>query len=251
VEIINTTNLLFAPLVGRVNFPDHSLSLIVKGTFDLKNRTPAKPAAKQLYPSGDKFYPDDENSKSLWYESDFAHYKPCADLLFVGKCHTPNSTPRQTCKVTFQVGDTQNSLAVFGDRYWHNISKTISSPDPFTVMDIRYENSFGGEGYKKNPLGRGLKEIKAANGQKIIPLPNIENISQLINSPDNRPEPAGFGPLDKMWQQRFSKIGSCRKSWQEERWPWFPVDFSWKYYNAAPPCLQLQKYLKGNEYPFF
>ena len=35
MDIINNTRFLVAPLAGRIGFPKHSLTLIVKGTFDL------------------------------------------------------------------------------------------------------------------------------------------------------------------------------------------------------------------------
>ena len=247
VEIINTTNFVFAPLAGRINYPGHSLTLIVKGTFDLKHGEPATVAVEQPYPTGDEYYPGDGDLKSIRYDSDFAYYKPNADSLLVGKCYTPGGRPQQSCRVTFQVGSIQSSLAVFGARYWRPVLKIISSPEPFVVMDIRYENSFGGQGYEKNPLGLGYTEIRTSQNNKIEPLPKIENINQLINSPESRPDPAGFGPMDRMWQQRLAKLGTYQENWLKERWPWFPVDFSWQYYNAAPSNMQSRGYLTGNE----
>jgi uncharacterized protein YjbI with pentapeptide repeats len=247
VEIINITDFVFAPLVGRINFPGHSLTLIVKGTFDLRHGAPVTVADEQLYPTGDEYYPGDGDFKSIRYDSDFAFYKPTADTLLVGKCYAGGGSPIQSCRVTFQVGETHSSLAVFGARYWRPVLKTISSPEPFRVMDICYENSFGGKGYEKNPLGLGYAEIETLKNGKTIPLPKIENINQLINSPENHPDPAGFGPLDRMWQQRSAKLGTYQENWLKERWPWFPVDFSWQYYNAAPGNMQSKEYLKGNE----
>jgi len=247
MEILNKTALTIAHLVGRVNFPGYSLTLIVKGTFDLNHEAPVTISEEQLYPTGDELYPGDESQGSVRYESDFAYFKPNADLLLVGKCHTPQGIPLKSCAGTFQVGGRQSTLAVIGNRYWHPIVKTISSPEPFTVMNISYDSSFGGIDYDKNPAGIGYSEIKTSSGKKITPLPNIENTHQLINSPDSRPEPGGFGPLNKMWQQRFSKMGTYKENWMKERWPWFPVDFSWEYYNAAPRNMQVNGYLEGDE----
>jgi uncharacterized protein YjbI with pentapeptide repeats len=33
----------------------------------------------------------------------------------------------------------------------------------------------------------------------------------------------------------------------ERRWPWFPEDFDWTYFNAAPAALQIEGYLRGDE----
>ncbi len=37
-----------------------------------------------------------------------------------------------------------------------------------------------------------------------------------------------------MWTQRYSKIGNYKGNYLKERWPWFPKDFDWGYFNAAP-----------------
>jgi hypothetical protein len=51
LETINQTAFHFAPLVGRLNFPEHSLTLIVKGTFKLSRDGKATPVEEQIYPT--------------------------------------------------------------------------------------------------------------------------------------------------------------------------------------------------------
>ncbi len=72
-----------------------------------------------------------------------------------------------------------------------------------------------------------------------------------IPSPGTKLEPAGFGALGQMWIQRFSKLGSYKGNYVKERWPWFPKDFDWSYFNAAPSDLQVNGYLKGDEKLYF
>ena len=38
-----------------------------------------------------------------------------------------------------------------------------------------------------------------------------------------------------MWPQRSSKLGTYDRKWQNERWPFFPEDMDWTYFNTAPP----------------
>ena len=57
-----------------------------------------------------------------------------------------------------QLGPIDKKLYVIGNRYWHRGS--ASDPEPFTRMAVSWENAFGGEGYDKNPLGRGYKPIE-------------------------------------------------------------------------------------------
>ncbi|UCF82173.1 MAG: DUF2169 domain-containing protein, partial [Desulfobacteraceae bacterium] len=254
MDAINLTSFHFAPIIGRLNFPGHSLTMIIKGTFDLNPESNATPAEEQLFPTGDELYPDDVDMHgSCRYESDFAYFKPKADLLLSGHCHSPNGKPVPACQVKFQVGTHEKTLNVFGDRQWKRTfgARTISDPEPFTQMELKYENSFGGQGHKKNPVGKGFSKQETEEGKKVRFLPNIENPQNMIGSPRSRPEPAGFGPLGKMWEQRSSRMGTYKGKYLEERWPWFPQDFDWGHYNAAPPDMQVEGYLQGDEALFF
>jgi uncharacterized protein YjbI with pentapeptide repeats len=255
LEPINQTPFHYGPIAGRLNFPGHSLTLIVKGTFDLKPGQTATPSEEHLFLAGDEFYPDDDEMEgSTRYEADFAYFKPRADLLLVGKCHAPRGRPIPACQVTFRVGESARSLAVFGDRHWKRNAlgvQTISEPEPFTEMELRYENSFGGQDYKYNPVGKGYRKEETESGKNLRLLPNIEDPDSLIASPRSRPRPAGFGPLGRMWAQRFTRLGTYKGTWLEERWPWFPTNFDWGHFNAAPPEMQFETYLRGDEPLYF
>ena len=250
MELLNESHLEFALIAGKVSPPQDSLTLIVKGTFHLSPGERAILVEEQLLPTGDEYYEDDMEM-GCRYESDFSYFKPRADLLLAGKCFAPNGKPVSACRVTFQVGRKSRSLAVIGNRYWKGAFNTISDPEPFTELELRYENSYGGEAYKKNPVGKGYKKEQKESEAKRWPLPNIENIQHRNESPDDYPDPAGFGPLGKMWHQRFSKMGTYKGAWLKERWPWFPKDFDWSHFNAAPPEMQVEGYLKGDEDLFF
>lgn len=247
LEIFNDTPLQFAPMPGRIRFPGHSLTLIVKGTFDLAPGEVASLAEEQILPTGDELYADDkEGTGSIRYPSDFAYAKPRADLLLVGSCHPPGGQPVQACRVSFQVGNRTRSLVVLGDRSW-----SATQPVPFDRMELRYENSFGGTGYGKNPVGKGVGQILDDQQRSYHPIPNIEDIGNRITSQGSRPEPAGFGPIAAGWEQRFSKAGTYRRDYKDKYWPWFPEDFDWGYFNSAPPAMQLDGFLRGDETLYF
>jgi uncharacterized protein YjbI with pentapeptide repeats len=252
MEVLNTTKFEFAPLVGRIGFPDHSLTLILKATFDLKPDTPATLAEEQLFPTGcEPYKEDDEGTGSSRYDTDFAYYKPYADLLLAGNCHTPEGKAVPSCRVTFQVGNLTKSLAVFGNRYWQGLSQSQTTPEVFNIMPLKYENSFGGRNYKKNPVGIGHEKITLEDGSTKWPLPNIENINQLISSPNNNPDPMGYAALGQMWQQRYTKMGNYKGAWKKEQWPGFATDFDWSHYNSAPSDMQVKGYLNGDEELYF
>lgn len=254
MEIINQTPFTFANIFGNVFSPKHSLTLIVKGTFDLSPRKKTTLSEQQSYPTGDEFYVDDEEMQGgARYSSDFAFFKARADLLLVGKCHAPEGTMVPARQVTFQVGSRSKSLNVYGNRYWKRglLGSNATDPEPFSEMELRYENSFGGKEYKKNPVGKGLGKIELEDGKKVQPLPNIVSPDDEIVSPRRRPEPAGFGPIGRMWQHRYSKLGTYKANYLKERWPWFPKDFDWSYFNAAPDDMWIEGYLRGDEELFF
>ena len=83
---------------------------------------------------------------------------------------------------------------------------------------------YGGTGYKKNPIGKGRDKDESG----VTWWPNVVD----PNLGDR--EPAGFGPINRAWSQRADKLGSYGGDYMEKRWPWFPEDFDWGYFNAAP-----------------
>ncbi len=249
MEVINDTPFMLAPLSGRIGFPGHSLTLIVKGTFELVPDGRCRPAQEQSFPTGDQLYPDDsEGTGSLRYEFDYAYFKPRTDMMLVGCCHSPTGQPIPACQATFRVGRFSKTLRVFGNRLRKGLLAGTSDPEPFTQIDLRYENSYGGPGYDPNPVGKGYGR-NPEPGKR--PLPNIEGLKKSIDFPGRRPEPAGFGPLARTWKPRASKLGHYGGGWAKERWPWFPDDFDWSYFNAAPADMQAHPYLGGDEELYF
>ena len=245
MDVINKSDLLFAPLVGRIGFPGHSLTLIVKGVFDLTPDAKATLSNEQLFPTGNELYADDETGTgSSRYESDFAYFKPRSDLLLVGKCHSPDGKPLRKSQVSFQVGEQLKTLNITGDRFKQGAFNSISEISPFTELELRYENSHGGVDNKRNPVGKGEDKTQKEGEAKLWPLANIENAQRFS-------EPAGFGPLGNTWKDRASKMGTYKSAWLKEQWPWFPKDFDWAYFNAAPSDMQVDGYLKGDEALFF
>jgi len=173
--------------------------------------------------------------------------KQKAEVLAAGKFLSPGRKPVPAGSARISVGSVNKTLHIFGDRYWlkkAGVVSGISDPQPMTEMEITYVNAFGGPGYKQNPLGKGTEE---QGSEDAIPLPNIEYPDQLIGSPSDRPEPAGFGPLGPDWQQRSVKLGTYNQKWLETRWPWFPEDMDWTYFNAAPEDQQNDGYFRGDE----
>jgi uncharacterized protein YjbI with pentapeptide repeats len=228
-----------AVVPGRIRPTEWSAVCIVKTSFSLRPDGPAAPLPEPLPFSGDVLR-DEEMLHDPLYENDFAPWKPNADILLLGTCHAPGGKPTTACRVEFAVGRWSKALAVIGNRHWKKtlLMSSASDPEPFKSIPITYANAYGGEGFERNPVGRG-----AERGH----LPNIEPLEDRIGSPGDRPDPSGFGPLNRQWPQRASKTGSYKGKWLKERWPHLPDDFDFTYFNAAPEDQQFRKYLRGDE----
>ena len=244
--------LTVAPVVGRIPFPGHSVTVVVKGLFRLEaGRLQELLDDDELaFPTGDipRFEDEDEHSE-IRYASDFAFYKPRADLMLVGRCHPPGGRAVPSCRITFQVGQVGRSLQVYGDRWWaaSGAGSEMTDPVPFSEMELSWERAYGGPECADNPVGRGNRAITLEDGRAAWPLPNIEYPERRISSPSDRPAPAGFGPIPQGWEPRSSMVGSYGDEWLRTRWPWFPEDLDWGFFNAAPSVLQADGFLHGDE----
>ena len=176
--------------------------------------------------------------------------KTSAEVLVAGDCCTPGGQPLRSAEVEVRVGTVQKRLAVFGERYWIPQAEhyTMSEPVPFAQMPIVWERAFGGPNFPANPLGKGAEPALDASGQSYRPLPNIEDPRRLISAVSDAREPAGFGPYDLTWPQRQTKVGTYDAAWLKERWPFFPQDFDWSFFNTAPPDQWLRT---PTDKPFF
>lgn len=172
--------------------------------------------------------------------------KQKGELLVHGRCFTAGKVPRTAASVRVKLGSIDKTLYVIGNRVWRR-DGVPGDPEPFTEMPIQYPRAFGGEGYPLNPVGVGLAKIKE-NGQEIHRLPNIEWPGRLIQSKSDRPAPAGFGPFDVTWAQRWPKIGTYDNKWMREQLPGFAKDMDLSMWNTAPEDQQLASgFFEGSE----
>ncbi len=135
-------------------------------------------------------------------------------------------------------------LAVFGDRTWEMLG--MSKPEPFTEMPLTVDHAFGGEGFDDNPRGKGFKQI-IVDGKKTHPLPNVEYRADLIASPSERPRPATITPYEVTNPARMKRVGTYDQKWLDTRFPYFPEDFDWEFFNVAPADQRILGFFDGTE----
>lgn len=257
MKIINDTPFKIETLPTKGPKGNTVLTIIVKGTFDIQHGEPATVASEQIPVTyGDEFH-NGKAEGSVKFESDVAPFKPCTDIVLVGKAYAPGGRPVQILDVSLRVGKIKKTIRVFGNRYriftsWL-FSEVASKPQPFTVMNLVYERSFGGmdrEGgdwCKENPIGCGFLAKRSKKTLNGTPLPNLEDPNSLIKSWKDHPKPVGLGFYGRTWMPRASCLGTYDEKWRKECSPDPPQDFCFEYYNGAHPDLQVKGYLKGDE----
>ena len=158
--------------------------------------------------------------------------KDRGELLLLARCFT-GGIPKEHQTAQIRVGSVTKQLFISGDRTWRRQRAflQISSPEPFTEMPISYGLAFGGKGFAPNPSGKGYADPV----QDQTPLPNIENPRQTITSPSDRPSPEGFGPIEQIWPQRFSRLGTYQnEELEKDAMPLLPENTDWTFFNQAP-----------------
>lgn len=221
------------------------LTVVIKGSFDLVERGDCPISASQELPTGDAHI-DEDTEASVRTESDFAPIKPQGECYVVGSCYQPGGRPGTIALVAFTIGSVMKKMAVVGDRHFQGLISKQTDPEPFTVMPLCWERSFGGAKSPTNPVGLGMEKVLRA-GKKVVPLPNIENPDELIRTRRQRPAPIGSFPIPRSWRQRMGLAGSYDAKWLAKRWPGLPDDFDWSYHNGAPPDQRIEGYFRGDE----
>jgi uncharacterized protein YjbI with pentapeptide repeats len=251
IPIVNPTSLVAVTVPWQVRPPKDSLTIVVKGTCDIVANGPAVLRAEGEFPIGD-LHVDDDPEKSLAHGSDLAIFKTKADVTLTGSAYAPpsagGSTPAMQVEFHFGVGAKGfvRRAAVLGDRYWQKALLAIAptAPESFETMPLTWERAFGGPAFEANPNGAGHKGQAGKDG--VSRLPNLEDPAHLVRSPGDAVAPVCFAPVAMLWKERWSKLGTYDRRWFKQRWPYFPEDFDWAFFQIAPRPQQLA-YLTGDE----
>ncbi len=168
--------------------------------------------------------------------------KKYPEVLLFGSAFAPGGVPTVAVRPRVRFGSVDKVLTVVGDRRWQR-GGVASAPEPFASMPLDWSRAFGGEGFPKNPRGRGF-----ANGAETVglPLPNVERTDDPVKGPKDAPEPAGFGPIPLDWPQRMTKVGTYDQAWLDQDFPGLPKDLDWSFFNVASPDQRLAA-LRGDE----
>jgi len=177
-------------------------TVVVKGTFAV-----APTGEVSLCDEQPPVLLEDTETELGTLDTEVVPLKAGCDVAVLGHARSPDPRqPVESLEVALTIGRFERRVAVSGDREW---VKTLtgfrpSRARPFTSMPLTYERAFGGRAmtrqqvvgaYFDNPVGRGyvvLKEEVAG-----APLPNVEEVDDLLTEWDQRPRVAGMAPVPR------------------------------------------------------
>jgi len=198
-------------------------------------------------------YHGEPGKSSVKCESDIVMTKTTTDIVVVGHAYAPGGSATTHMDAGFRVGPVQKLLSISGDRIWETLGP--SEPQAFIKMPLVYERAYGGVDSRsshperdwewRNPVGTGFAVTR--ENAKGLAVPNIEYPGELLGSWDDRPRPAGFGPIEGHWQPRVSFAGTYDDHWMQTRQPLLPEDFDDRYFQCVPADQQAPGFLRGGE----
>ena len=217
-------------LPGQTPQGEHIFGVLVKRTYDIVpgGGCTRAVADKKLVP-GDVHYDDPMNS-TVRFESDFIPFKLATDVVLNGRAYAPRGQRVNKLTASLIIGRHRKDVLVFGERvarYNGKQDPVFTDPQPFEIMDLRYERAYGGVDiysepkmqcvYPRNHLGRGYVVANTKRSVENLPLPNIEDpnnpltparlcVGDFMNW-ERQPMPQGFGWTMKMWRPRSSYAG--------------------------------------------
>ena len=261
MEFVNQTKLEAGWTLGFEPDGRELLVVVVKGTFVIPENDQEAELAEQQIPltEADEFTGEPGFSATL-YETDYAHRKPMCDVLLNGSAYAPGGRPAKRVTVSLQVGSMKKSFNVVGDRVWKRKLFWVrpSSPKPFIQKRISYDCAFGGtdlqskkpenvKTYLKNPIGIGYYPLTTRKDLIGKPLPNTEEIGKSIKRKTGKFKPMSFGSVNRNFECRLPFVGTYDTNWLDNHAPFWPADFDYRYFQAAPQDQQIPYPTGGEE----
>jgi hypothetical protein len=260
MQLVNETELNVGWALGFQKDGRELLIIAAKATFDIPEEGEESCLSKEQAPliESDKFTGEPGFSATL-YESDYAHHKPFCDVLVNGFAHAPNAKPSEKVTVGLRIGLINKRFSVLGDRMWEKVFLlTIPSPpEPFTKLPISYDRAYGGTDksqnnpgkvrtYIANPIGVGYYPLNRSNARVGKPLSNTHELGHRADAATGNFRPMSFSAIGRNFKWRLQFAGTYDQKWLDDRAPFFPDDFDYRYFQCAPPD-QLMPYPSGGE----
>jgi hypothetical protein len=239
-----------------------ALVVAVKAAFtQAPGSTTWRETAAPAWIEADVFTGDAATSAPL-RETDFTPTKPACDVIVVGHAHPPPNDPTTTrFTAGLRCGPIDKAWSVVGARTWQRrlFGWRTSEPQPLAPVPLHYGSAFGGADllhpdetrrrvHQANPAGCGFFGDAPKNLVIEQALPAFEAIEDPPRSPEVEHRAVAAGVIGRTWHPRRVLAGTYDDTWQEQRAPFLPEDFSPAYFNSAPPDQQMPFPAGGEEF---
>lgn len=230
------------------------LLVVVKATYSIARGTPEVLETQEPVLLVDE-YRDAPEDSSLRRAGEMPLEKPGTEVLVLGSAF-PARPGDSEVMVGLELGRIRKLVRVVGERVWAGeAAPAMTRPVPFERMPLTWERAFGGrddtgsqpELCPENPVGRGFRGSGSRLPVDGAPLPNLEDPSEPVRSPADRPVACGLGPIAPWWSPRPRYAGSYGPAYMKERFPLLPEDFNPLYHHTAPHDQILPGPLAGDE----
>jgi hypothetical protein len=261
VEFVNESKVQAGWTLGFQPDGRELLVVAIKGTYQLRcnGEEPILCEVQEKLVESDTFTGQPGFSATK-YELDYAHRKPQCDVLVNGSAHSPGGCPAPSVTVGLKVGRVNKRFSVVGNRQWVDtfLMVALSPATPFLTMPISYDRAYGGADkspkkpdqivtYLKNPIGVGYYPVSDRKSLSGKPLPNTEQLGAPVTSVSDDYLPMSLGPIGRNFAERIPYAGTYDDSWLKTRAPFFPDDFDYRYFQAAPADQQIPHPRGGEE----
>ena len=200
-----------------------------------------------------------QDKKSVRYESNLCPYKENTDIVLNTFAYSPviSNSSYFNCGIYIIENDQkilENYLEIHSSKEDSNIKeKDLKNEDIYQRVNIRYENTYGGEikkiddqGDEKivsfnsiNPIGCGITKIKSKG-------PSSRNPKISFVNNQNKDYPSGFGFVPKYFKSRLKYIDENGDNISKDEYPEVSTNFDTKYNQGANPDMILNGYIKNN-----
>ena len=154
--------------------------------------------------------------------------------------------PANRVNVRLQVGSVNKTFDVLGRRFW--IERDFSSgPENFLKQPITYDVAYGGtdtrredvDTYLENPVGIGYYPLSSGSSLAGKALAQTQAKGQNAKSAFGGCRPMSLGALGRNFAERARYAGTYDADWLRKRVPYWPDDFDYHYFQAAPADQQM------------
>ncbi len=152
-----------------------------------------------------------------------------------------------------RVGTWIRRIRAFGERRWERKATGWEAVPvtPFQPIQARFDHAYGGscdgESFEENPLGRGFWRSTSSASPTELPLPLVEDESNLLSSPEAVVTPLSLFPVPRSWTPRRERGGTYDEVWQVERAPLLPEDYDPRAQDVAQDEAVVRPFLRGGE----